>query len=151
MTARSCLFLFVPLIMVAGCEQKPKLVYMPDGPLTVTLNASASASSVQQGDTVVLSVERRTTGNWKQVPVNEARGQCWFFARPPETEPQVADAVQWAVDPENSVTFNAEYRFDHARLATMNVKGTVRLTPVSEIPCEADRRVEGPTLEIVVQ
>lgn len=151
MTARSFLSFLLPLVWLAGCEQKPKLVYVPDGPLTVTLNPSASASSVQQGETVVLNVERRTTGNWKQVPVNEARGQCWFHARPPEAEPQVADDLQWAVDPENSVTFNTEYRFDHARLATMNVKGTIRLTPVSEVPCEPDRMVEGPTLEIEVQ
>lgn len=151
MAARSFLYLLLPLVWIAGCEQKPKLVYVPDGPQTVALNASASASSVQQGDTVVLSVERRTTGSWKQVPVNEARGQCWFYARPPETEPQVADSVQWAVEPENSVTFNAEYRFDHARIATMNVKGTIRLTPVSEVPCESDRMVEGQTVEIEVR
>jgi hypothetical protein len=115
------------------------------------LNASSSASIVQQGETVVLSVERRTSGNWKQVPVNQARGQCWFHVRPPVVESQVADSVQWAVDPENSVAFNAEYRFDHARIATMNVKGTIRLTPASEVPCEPDRMVEGPTLEIAVQ
>ncbi len=151
MTARPYLFLFLPLVWIAGCEQKPKLVYVPDGPLTVTLNASASASSVQQGETVVLNVERRTTGNWKQVPIAEARGQCWFHARPPDAESQVADSVQWAVEPENGVAFNTEYRFDHARLATMNVKGTITLTPVSEVPCEPDRSVEGPTLEIEVQ
>src|SRR5688572_16029961 len=59
------------LISVAGCEQKPKLVYVPEGPQTVTLVSSASATSVQQGGTVVLSVQRQLSGNWKQVPLSE--------------------------------------------------------------------------------
>ena len=150
MAVRPLLYLSLLLVPVAGCEQKAKLVYVPDGPQTVTLIPSASRTSVPHGETVVLSVERRTSGNWKQVPVTEARGKCWFYARPPESEPQVADSIQWAVEPENSVTFNAEYRFDHVRIATMNVKGTVRLTPVSAVLCEPDRTVEGPTLEIEV-
>jgi hypothetical protein len=150
MAVRPWIYTFLLLMSAAGCEQKAKLVYVPDGPQTVTLIPSASATSVPQGGTVVLSVERRTSGKWKQVPVTEARGQCWFYRRPPESEPQVADSLQWAVEPENSVTFNAEYRFDHARIATMNVRGTIRLTPVSEVLCEPDRMVEGPTLEIQV-
>jgi hypothetical protein len=140
----------VLLLAVAGCEQKPKLVYVPDGPQTVSLVSSASASSVKQGDTVVLSVERQRSSNWKQVPLNEVRGQCWLHRPPPASEPEVADDVQWAVDPENSVTFNTEYRFDHTRIATMNLKGTVTLTPASTVPCEPDRLVQGPPIRIEV-
>ena len=79
------------LALMAGCEQKAKLVYVLEGPQTVTLIPSASASSVQQGGTVVLSVERRTSGKWKQVPLNEVGGQCWLHRPPPESEAQVAD------------------------------------------------------------
>jgi hypothetical protein len=32
----------------------------------------------------------------------------------------------------------------------MRVKGKVTLTPVSEVPCEPDRAVEGPPIEIEV-
>jgi hypothetical protein len=138
------------LISVTGCEQKPKLVYVPEGPQILTLVSSASANSVQQGDTVVLSVARELAGNWKQVPLSEVRGQCWLHRPPPPSEPQVADDVQWAVDPENSVTFNTEYRFDHTRIATMNLKGTVTLTPASTVPCEPDRLVQGPPIRIEV-
>lgn len=151
MTRQSLFCLFLPLVALAGCEQKPKLVYVPDGPQTITLIPSASASSVRVGETVELSVERRTSGNWKQVPLSEARGQCWFHARPPELEPQVADSVRWIVEPENSVAFSTEYRFDHVRLATMHVRGTIKLTPVSPTVCESDRMVEGPPLEIEVK
>lgn len=151
MTRRSLSYLFLPLVALAGCEQKVKLVYVPDGPQTITLTPSVSSSSVRLGETVELSVERRTSGNWKQIPLPEARGQCWFYARPPEVEPQVADSVRWIVEPENSVAFSTEYRFDHVRLATMNVRGTIKLTPVSPAVCEPDRMVEGPALEIEVK
>ena len=141
---------FAWLLSAAGCEQKAKLVYVPEGPQTLTLISSASTSSVQQGQTVVLSVERKLSGNWKQVPLTEVRGQCWLHRPPPSSEPQVADNVQWAADPENSVTFNTEYRFDHTRIATMNMKGTVTLTPASTVPCEPDRLVQGPSIQIEV-
>lgn len=137
-------------LLVAGCEQKAKLVYVPEGPQTVTLIPSASAHSVQQGGTVVLSVERHIDGKWKQVPLNEVRGQCWLHRPPPASEPQVADNVQWAADPENSVTFNTEYRFDHTRIATMNLKGKITLTPATTVPCEPDRLVQGPPIHIEV-
>jgi hypothetical protein len=138
------------LISVAGCEQKPKLVYVPVGPQTVTLVSSASTTRVQQGSTVVLSVQRQLSGNWQQVPLSEVRGQCWLHRPPPSSEPEVADNVQWAVDPENSVTFNTEYRFDHTRIATMNMKGTVTLTPASTVACEPDRLVQGSPILIEV-
>ncbi len=152
MTVRPQVLLCAALLLsgIAGCEQKAKLVYVPEGPQTVTLISSASASTVQQGGTVVISVERHTGGKWKQVPLHEARGQCWLHRPPPQSEPQVADDVGWAIEPENSVTFNTEYRFDHTRIATMRVKGKVTLTPVSEVPCEPDRAVEGPPIEIEV-
>lgn len=139
------------ILSLAGCEQKAKLVYVPEGPQTLTLVSSASANSVQQGETVVLSVERQLSGNWKQVPLPEVRGQCWLHRPPPASEPQVADDVQWAVDPENSVTFNTEYRFDHTRIATMNLKGTITLIPASTVPCEPDRLVQGPAIQIEVR
>ena len=64
--------------MVAGCEQHGNLVYVLEEPQSVTLTASASALSVQQGETVVLRAERRASGKWKQIPLNEVRsGQCW--------------------------------------------------------------------------
>ena len=151
MSLRSLLYLPLLLAFLAGCEQQAKLVYVPDGPLTVTLIPSASADRVKQGETVALNVQRRTSGQWKQVPLTEARGQCWFHARPPEFESEVAAIVRWTVEPENSVAFDTDYRFDRVRLATMNVKGTIRLTPVSDVPCEPDHLAQGPTLEIEVE
>src|SRR5690606_9684984 len=151
MSLRSLLYLPLLLAFLAGCEQQAKLVYVPDGPLTVTLIPSASADRVKQGETVALHVERRTSGQWKQVPLTEARGQCWFHTRPPESEPEVAAIVRWSVEPENSVTFNTDYRFDRVRLARMDLKGTIKLTPVSEVPCEPERMVQGTTLEIEVE
>lgn len=152
MTVRPLYLISIIVLSVAlvGCEPKPKLVYVLEGSQTVTLIPSVSANSVAQGESVVLSVERRTSGNWKQVPLNEARGQCWVYRRPPESEPQVADSLRWIVEPEGAVWFHPEYRFDRTRLATMNVKGTITLTPVSTVTCEGDRLAEGPPIEIEV-
>lgn len=139
------------LVVISGCEQRGPTVYVLEGPQTVELKASASATQVKQGDTVVLHVERRTTGNWKQVPRGELKpGQCWMYRPPVEFEPEVAHSVKWEVIPENAVRFHTEYRLDQSRLATMMVKGTIQLTPVDEVKCEEGRTVVGPTLEIEV-
>lgn len=117
----------------------------------MTLTASASAPSVQQGETVVLRAERRASGKWKQIPLNEVRsGQCWVYVPPAELEASVADGVQWQVVPEGAVAFNPEIRMDHTKIATMNVKGTITLTPLSPVICEPDRVVEGPSIQIEV-
>lgn len=145
------LLLAALLWSVAGCEQQSDLVYVLEEPQSVTLTASASTLKVQQGETIVLHVERRTSGKWKQVPLDEVRsGQCWVYRPPVESEPEVADSVQWEVVPENAVTFNREYRLDHTRIATTNVKGTIKLTPFSAVKCEADRVVQGPSILIEV-
>jgi hypothetical protein len=153
MIVRSLPVLLVSAVLwsVAGCEQQSDLVYVLEEPQSVTLTASASTLNVQQGETIVLHVERRTSGKWRQIPLNEARsGQCWVYRPPVESEPEVADSVQWEVVPENAVTFNREYRLDHTRIATMNIKGTIKLTPLSAVKCEADRVVRGPSILIEV-
>lgn len=151
MRATNCLPLLTLLAAAAGCEQRQPLVYVLESPQSITLTASASPSRVQKGETVALHVERRTRASWKQIPRDELQpGQCWVYRPPPESEPEVADDVQWRVAPENAVRFHTEYRMDHTRLATMMVKGTIELTPFSEVQCEPDRAVEGPSLQIEV-
>ena len=136
---------------LAGCERRSAVVYVLEEPQSVTLTSSASTSSVQRGESVVLRVERRTTGKWKRIPLNEVRsGQCWLYQPPTEAEPEVADSVHWQVVPENAVSFNQDFRLDHTKIVTMNVKGTIALTPISLAKCEPDRAVEGPTLRIEV-
>lgn len=137
--------------MVTGCGQQGNLVYVLEEPQSVTLTASASALSVQQGETVVLRAERRASGKWKQIPLNQVRsGQCWVYLPPAELEAAVADGVQWVVMPEGAVAFNPEIRMDHTKIATMNVKGTIILKPLSPVKCEPDRVVEGPSIQIEV-
>jgi hypothetical protein len=126
-------------------------VYVLESPQSTVLTASASASKVQQGETVVLSVERRTTGTWKQVSRDElAPGQCWVYRPPVEVEPEVAHGVQWEVLPEGAVEFHTEYQLDGTRVATMVAKGKVTLTPISVAKCEEDRSVAGAPIEIEV-
>ena len=143
--------LLIPALLVvcASCGQQAPSVYVLESPQSVTLTASASALKVQQGGTVELRVERRTSGKWKQIPRDQLRrGQCWVYRPPPESE--AAHNVQWEVVPENSVWFNPEYRLDHSRTATMIVKGAIKLTPFTAVTCEADRVVAGPSIEIEV-
>jgi hypothetical protein len=152
MSVRLLSVLLIPtLSAVAGCEQQGRMVYVLQEPQSVTLTASASPSTVQRGETIVLHVERRTMGKWLQIPLKDALpGQCWVYQPPQESEPEVADSVQWEVVPEESLTFNREYRLDHTRIATMNVKGTITLTPISPLKCEADRVVRGPSIVVEV-
>lgn len=139
------------LAVVTGCEQRAALVYVLESPQTVELATSASALSVRQGEPVVLHVARRTSGKWKQIPRDQLRsGQCWVYQPPAESAAEVADSVQWDVVPEDGVRFNTEYRLDHTRIATMFLKGTIKLTPISAVKCEADRVAEGPSIQIEV-
>lgn len=148
---RSVLFMAGVCGVLSGCGKASKTVYVLEEPQTVTLTPSASLSSVQQGADVVLHVERRTRGKWKQTPLEAVGpGQCWVYRPPPEVEAEVADKVEWQVIPEGAVSFNREYRLDHTKIATMRVPGTVTLTPRSAVPCEPDRVVEGPAISIEV-
>jgi hypothetical protein len=71
--------------------------------------------------------------------------------RPPvEVEPEVAQSLQWVVEPEGAVEFHTEYQMNQSRVATMMTKGTIKLTPVGKIQCEEGRTVEGTPLEIEV-
>ena len=150
---RSLAALLVPAVLaiVAGCEQRAPAVYVLESPQSVELTASASASTVQQGETVVLRVERRTSGKWKQVPRDQLTpGQCWVYRPPIEVEPEVAHSVQWEVVPEGAVRFPAEQQMDQTRVATMHAKGKITLTPISTVKCEEGRTVAGPSIEIEV-
>jgi hypothetical protein len=78
--------LLTMLIAVAGCGKTSKVVYVLEEPQNVTLVPSVSATQVQRGGTVILSLERRIEGRWKQVPLESvAAGQCWVY-RPPTSD-----------------------------------------------------------------
>jgi hypothetical protein len=149
---RQLFTLVIPAALaLAACEQQKPLVYVLEAPQEVTLTPSASVSSVPQGAPVELRVQRRTSGKWRQVRLDEVRaGQCWLYRPPPESEAEVADNVHWRIVPENAVRFTAEVRMDHTRQARMLRKGTVTLTPRSAVACEKDRVVEGPSIQIEV-
>ena len=139
------------LALIAGCEQQAPKVYVLEGPQSITLAPSVSPERVRQGETVTLSVKRRTEGKWKQIPRDELRpGQCWVYRPPTPTEEEAAASVEWAVEPETALWFNTEYQMDQTRTATLRRKGTVRLTPLSAVKCEPDRVVEGPTIQLEV-
>lgn len=139
------------LAVLAGCEQRGPFVYVLESPQSVVLTASASASTVQQGETVVLRVERRTSGKWKQVSRDELNpGQCWVYRPPLAVEPEIAHSVGWQVVPEGAVEFHTEHQMDQTRVATMTAKGKVKLTPISAVKCEDGRSVVGPSIEIEV-
>lgn len=139
------------LALVAGCEQKGPFVYVLEAPQSVVLKGTASASKVQQGDKVVLHVERQTTGKWLRVSRGELKpGQCWVYRPPQENETEVAQDLQWVVEPEGAVDFHSEYQMDKSRPVTMAMPGMIKLTPVSKVTCEEGRTVEGAAIEIEV-
>ena len=150
---RSAFFIFVGagLACSAGCKQQSPMVYVLASEQQVTLTPSASASSVKQGEQIVLRVQRRAVGQWKQIPRDQLTpGQCWLYTPPPEVEQEVADNVDWEVVPEEAVQLDPVFRLDHTRIATMMRTGTIVITPFSPVRCEKDRVVEGPALRIEV-
>ena len=127
------------------------MVYVLEGQQDVTLTSSASATQVKLGESVVLHVQRRAVGKWKQIPRDQlTTGQCWLYRPPPQEEAEVADSVQWEVIPDDAVRFDSAFRLDHTRIATMMRSGKVTLSPYSPVVCEKDRSVVLPTIRIEV-
>jgi len=150
---RNALFTFLSagLVLTTGCKAKEPMVYVLASEQKVTLTPSASATKVKRGEQVQLHMQRRSVGQWKQIPRNQLTpGQCWLYTQPPELEEEVADNIEWQVTPELAVQFDATFRMDHTRMATMVRTGTIVLTPLSAVRCEKDRVVEGPKLKIEV-
>jgi hypothetical protein len=146
------LLLAAALLAMSGCgKQSSKMVYVLEEPQSVTLIASASPAKVERGEAVTLHAERRSTGKWKQVPMDQVtQGQCWVYQVPDAVEVEVADSVEWDVHPDGSVAFKPEYRLDHKRVVTADRHGRITLTPRSAVKCEADRVVEGPAIQVDV-
>jgi hypothetical protein len=147
--------LLIPLcaavMLISGCEQKQPMVYVLEGPQDVTLTASASATTVKVGETVVLHAQRRAVGKWKQIPRDQLTpGQCWLYTAPPELEQEVAGSIDWEVLPNNAVRFDNAVRMDQTRVATMLVRGRVTLRPLTTVRCEKDRVEEGSPIRFEV-
>jgi hypothetical protein len=139
------------VMLLSGCEQKQPMVYVLEGPQDVTLTASASATTVKVGETVVLHAQRRAVGKWKQIPRDQLTpGQCWLYTAPPEFEPEVAASIDWEVLPNSAVRFDNAVRMDQTRVATMLVRGRVTLTPLTTVRCEKDRIEEGAPIRFEV-
>ena len=145
--------LIVPtLIALSACgKQGSKMVYVLEEPQQVTLTASASPEKVGRGEAVTLHAERRSTGKWKQIPMDQVtQGQCWVYQIPDAVEPEVADSIEWEVHPGGSVLFKPEYRLDHKRIITTDRMGRITFVPRTTVKCEIDRIVEGTPIQIQV-
>ena len=148
----SALVMAALLVMVTGCGQRGSLVYVLEEPQSVTLTASASAVSVQQGETVVLRVERRTSRKWQTDSAERSalRAMLGVSAACGNRKPPRPTAFSGRSCRRTRSRSPRKYRMDHTKIATMNVKGTITLTPLSPVKCEPDRVVEGPSIQIEV-
>jgi hypothetical protein len=150
-TAPLLVTLCAALMFVSGCEQQAPMVYVLEGPQEITLTPSASATKLKVGETVVLHLQRRAVGKWKQIPRDQLTpGQCWLYTQPPEFEQEVAASVEWEVDPDNAVRFDNAYRMDNTRIGTMMARGRITLVPLTPVRCEKDRVEPGPPIRIEV-
>jgi hypothetical protein len=148
---RSALAIVLVSIIAVGCKQQSPMVYVLDGQQDVKLKASASATEVKVGDTIVLHAQRRSVGKWKQIPRDQlTQGQCWLYTQPPELEEEVADNLEWEVQPENAVRFDTTFRMDHTRPVTVLIQGRITLRPLTAVRCEKDRIEEGAPIRIQV-
>ena len=149
---RSALSIVLVAALVAGCKQQSPMVYVLEGPQDVTLTASASTKQAKAGETVVLHAQRRSVGKWKQIPRDQLTpGQCWVYTPPAEMEDEVADNVEWEVQPEGAMRLDGTFRMDHTRFGTvMMTKGRITLRPRTAVRCEKDRVEEGRPIHIEV-
>src|SRR3954469_14708237 len=146
------LLVIATLVVFSACgKQGSKMVYVLEEPQKVTITATALPEKVGRGEAVTLHAERRSTGKWKQIPMDQVtQGQCWVYQVPDAVEVEVADSVEWDVHPDGSVAFKPEYRLDHKRVVPADRHGRITLTPRSAVKCEADRVVEGPAIQVDV-
>lgn len=150
---RNALFTFLSagLVVTAGCKAQEPMVYVLAAEQQVTLTPTISTTKVQTGEQIVLSVQRRAVGEWKQIPRNQLTpGQCWLYTPPPEEDQEAADSVEWEIIPDRGLQLDPVFRMDHTRLAVASFAGTYKLTPYSPVKCEKDRVVQGPTIVIEV-
>lgn len=148
---RSALIVVLVSAFGLGCKQQSPMVYVLDGPQNVTLTISASAARVPVGESVVLHAQRRSVGKWKQIPRDQlTQGQCWLYTPPPELEAEVADNLEWQVEPENAVQFDTTFRMDHTRPVTVLAKGHITLRAFTAVRCEKDRVEESDPIRIEV-
>lgn len=147
------LLVVTTLIGLSACgKQGSKMVYVLEEPQQVTLTVSASPETVSHGESVTLHAERRATGKWKRIPMDQVtQGQCWVYQIPDEVEPEVADSIEWEVIPDAAVAFKPEYRLDHKRIVTTDRAGRITLIPRTTVKCETDRIVEGTPIQIHVR
>ncbi len=142
----------VGLLMAAGCSQEPTVVYVLQAPQTVSLVASALSVSVAVDEPVVLSVQRETAGQWKQIPRAQlAPDQCWMARPPPGSEKEVADNLHWTVQPEGIARFNTDLRADRTRQVRFSTTGTFTLTASSSVWCEFGRSVAATGIRVEVK
>jgi hypothetical protein len=111
-----------------------------------------SALSIVLTAAIVLHAERRVVGKWNQIPRDQlAPGQCWLYTPPPEMEEEVADNVDWEMEPENAIRLDPTFRMDHTRVGTVMLsKGRITLRPLTALKCEKDRVEEGRPIHIDV-
>ena len=149
---RSALSVVLLSSLAVGCKQQSPMVYVLEGPQDVTLTASASVTEAKAGDTVVLHAQRRVVGKWKQIPRDQLTpGQCWLYTPPPEMEEEVADNVEWEVEPEGAIRLDGTFRMDHTRVGTVVIsRGRITVRPLTAVKCEKDRVEEGKPIRIQV-
>src|SRR4051812_48600055 len=108
------------LLAMSACgKQSSKMVYVLEEPQSVTLIASASPAKVERGEAVTLHAERRSTGKWKQVPMDQVtQGQCWVIKcrtrwklkSPIASSGTCIPTVQWPSNPNIDWIINASSR-----------------------------------------
>jgi hypothetical protein len=148
---RSTLIVVLVSAFAAGCKQQSPMVYVLDGPQKVTLTVSASATKVAVGEKIVLHAQRHAVGKWKQIPRDQlTQGQCWLYTPPTELEEEVADNVEWQIEPENAMQLDATFQMDHTRPATVLIKGRITVRAFTAVRCEKDRIEEGNPIRIQV-
>jgi hypothetical protein len=148
---RNTAFLLPAALLLAACQDEPRLVYVPATEPAVELLVSASATVVSVGEPVILRAERKTRGEWKQVEKSSlGSAQCWMGRPPPAREPEVSDNLRWDALPAGRDRFNTVYREDRTREVVFLEAGTYTLESTSAVWCSPSK-ASGKPIRIVVR
>jgi hypothetical protein len=138
-------------IMLAACQEEPRLVYVPSTEPEMELLVAASATEVSVGEPVILHAERRSRGEWKQVEKSSLGGeQCWLGRPPPAREPEISDNIRWEALPAEHARFKTAYRNDRTREVVFLKAGTVTLESSSAVWCRP-HKARGKPIRILVR
>ncbi len=124
--------------LLFSCQPNAPTVFVPAPAYTQTVEVRTDqgiTATIAVGEPLLLYATLRA-GPWTEVPRDVGtKGDCWLESEPPELAENVANGVQWLVDPPGNARFNIEFRNDGSRDVSFKAPGQYELVALSAFWC----------------